>query len=135
MRKFYLIGFSILLFFDTFAQISFKFAGMSTAPPSLDIEWVLRVITEPWTYGAILGYLGAFFTYMTLLEHAPVGPAFAATHAEIVTVMIFSIMFLNESMSPLQILGSLFIVAGICVLAFGQKERAHLTQAADNTRV
>ena len=39
MRKFFIIGFSILLVFDTLAQVSFKLAGINTQP-DLNWDWV-----------------------------------------------------------------------------------------------
>lgn len=88
-----MIGFLILLVFDTLAQVSFKLAGTNTHP-SCDLTWIARVACDRWTYGAVLGYVGAFITWMTLLKHAPIGPAFAATHLHVVTVAIFSFRFL-----------------------------------------
>lgn len=125
VKKFYIVGFLVLLAFDTLAQISFKLAGMHTAPAELSVAWLLRVVSEGWIYMAVLGYLGAFVTYMTLLKHAPVGPAFAASHAEIVTVIAVSVLFLGERLSAGQIVGSVLIIAGLLVLASGQHEEPH----------
>ncbi len=122
MRKFYIIGFLLLLTFDTVGQFGFKLGAMHTAPANFCLAWFARVVVEPWVWAAVGGYIGAFFTYMTLLEHAPIGPAFAVSHLEIVTVMIASFFFLGERLDAPQIIGSLFIVAGILVLASGQKE-------------
>jgi drug/metabolite transporter (DMT)-like permease len=120
MRRFLIIGFVVLLAFDTLAQVSFKLAGADTVP-SLDLAWLQRVLSDKWTYGAILGYIGAFITWMSLLKHAPIGPAFAATHLHVVTVAIISFLFFGERFLPVQIIGSLFIIAGIFVLASGKK--------------
>ena len=73
VRRFYLIGFGLLLAFDTLAQLSFKWAGLHGGEASLDLSWLLRVFAQPWIYGAIVGYVGAFFTWMSLLTRAPVG--------------------------------------------------------------
>ena len=116
MKKFYIIGFFILLCFDTFSQTSFKIAAVHTSPPSFDLPWIWRLLTEQWIYFAVLSYLGAFVTYMTLLEHAPVGPAFAASHLEIVTVLMVSVAFLGEKLSWMQVVGSVLIMAGIYLL-------------------
>ncbi len=124
MRQFYIIGFLILLGFDTLAQVSFKLAGADTVP-SLDTAWILRVIGDKWTYGAVLGYMGAFITWMTLLKHAPIGPAFAATHLHVVTVAIISYLYFGERFSIMQIVGSFFIIAGIFVLARGNNSEAY----------
>ena len=82
MRKFYLIGFALLLLFDTIGQSSFKLTAIHAQPLQANIEWIARVFANPWVYIAIFGYIGAFFTWMTLLKKAPVGPAFAVSHLE-----------------------------------------------------
>jgi drug/metabolite transporter (DMT)-like permease len=117
MRRFYLIGFLVLL-----AQIGFKLAAVAAAPPQLEVAWLARIATERWIYLAVAGYLGAFVTWMTLLRYAPIGPAFAATHLDIVTVLIVSVMWLGETLSPPQVVGAILILTGIAVLAVTKGE-------------
>jgi drug/metabolite transporter (DMT)-like permease len=134
MRRFYLIGFLVLLAFDTLAQIGFKLAAVAAAPPELEMAWLGRIATEGWIYLAIAGYLGAFVTWMTLLRYAPIGPAFAATHLDIVTVLVVSVMWLGETLSGPQIVGAALILTGITVLAVTKSEeperRLHHEDAA-----
>lgn len=117
MRRFYVFGFLILLGFDTLAQIGFKLAAVAAAPPELAVEWLGRIATEKWIYFAVAGYLGAFVTWMTLLRYAPVGPAFATTHLDIVTVLLVSVTVLGETLSRPQIVGAALILTGIAILA------------------
>ncbi len=121
MKKFFIIGFLIVLVFDTLAQVSFKLAGLDTHP-AFDLTWIGRVAGSVWTYGAIIGYLGAFAAWMTLLKHAPIGPAFAATHLYVVTTAVISFLFFGEKFSLMQIVGGLLIIAGILVLAYGKNK-------------
>lgn len=117
MRRFYVLGFLILLGFDTLAQFGFKLAAVAAAPPELGLQWLMRIATQKWIYFAVAGYMGAFGTWMTLLRYAPIGPAFAATHLDIVAVLAISVTILGESLSRSQILGAAFILMGIGVLA------------------
>ena len=117
---FYLIGFLLLMGFDSIGAISFKYAGMHALPVEANIEWLLRLFGKPWVYGAVVGYIGAFFTWMTLLKHAPIGPAFAVTHLEVVSVMIFSAWLFQEPVTWSRVLGAAVIVAGILCLAFAE---------------
>jgi drug/metabolite transporter (DMT)-like permease len=112
-----LIGFLMLVAVDTFVQIGFKFAGDGAAPVTLDLPWLGRVLNEPWVYGVIAGYGAAFVIYMTIIKHAPIGPAFAASHLEIVTVTLFSVLFLGDQLSMLQTAGCCAIVGGVLMLA------------------
>ena len=120
MRRFYLIGFLALMAFDTLAQISFKVAGEHALPLEFSPAWLLRVFGQPWIYGAFIGYLGAFFTWMVLLKHAPIGPAFAASYLEIVAVLVISAVWFGEPIGWPQILGTVLILGGICCLAVSE---------------
>ena len=125
---FYLIGFAVLMGFDTLAQVSFKYAGTHALPVSADVAWLLRVFGAPWIYGAVIGYVGAFFTWMSLLKHAPIGPAFAASHLEVVSVMLLSVWLFGEHLTAPRVLGALAIVAGIVCLGFAES-REHVPEA------
>jgi drug/metabolite transporter (DMT)-like permease len=120
VKRFYLIGFALLLAFDTLNLVCFKLAGNHALPVEMSAAWVARVFSHPWIYGAVVGYLGAFVTWMSLLKHAPVGPAFAASHLEVVSVMVLSYWVFSEPVTPVQMLGALAIVAGIICLAFAE---------------
>jgi drug/metabolite transporter (DMT)-like permease len=117
MRRFYIVGFLALMAFDTLAQLCFKMAGMHALPVAADSAWLGRIFSQPWVYGAIAGYLGAFFTWMTLLRRAPIGPAFAASHLDVVSVMLVSHGLLGEALTAGRIIGALAILAGIVCLA------------------
>lgn len=129
MYRFYIIGFALLMFFDTVGQVSFKFTAIHAQPLEASFAWFIRVFGNHWVYTAILGYVGAFFTWMTLLKKAPVGPAFAASHLEVVTVMFASVWLFNEHLTAPRIIGAAMIVAGIICLAFAEKEVLATKQA------
>ncbi|MBS0216838.1 MAG: DMT family transporter [Proteobacteria bacterium] len=120
MRRLYAIGFPTLMAFDTLAQTFFKIAGNHALPFAADLSWILRVAEQPWTWVALCGYLGAFLTWMRLLRDAPIGPAFAASHLEVVSVLLVSAWWLHERITPLQLLGALVIVLGIGLLAISE---------------
>ncbi|WP_445114939.1 DMT family transporter [Acinetobacter sp. WZC-1] len=117
MRKFYITGFLILMAFDTLAQLSFKLASIHAMPLTFDWAWLVRVFSHPWIYGAFIGYIGAFFIWLNLLKHAPIGPAFAASHLELISVMFISVWLFNEPLTLTKVLGAVLIFAGVCFLA------------------
>ena len=129
MKRFYLIGFLLLMGFDTLAQISFKYAGTQALPVAASLAWALRVFSQPWVYGAVIGYIGAFFTWMALLKHAPIGPAFAASHLEVVSVMLLSIWLFDERLDAARVLGAIAIIAGIVCLGMAES-REHVAEIA-----
>ncbi|KOR02784.1 DMT family transporter [Pluralibacter gergoviae] len=122
MKRFYLLGFLTLMLFDTLAQVSFKYASLHAGPLVMDIAWLGRVFGHIWIYGAFVGYIGAFFTWMTLLKYAPVGPAFAASHLEIVSVTLLSIWLFEDALTLSKVAGGLLILAGVLCLARGEAQ-------------
>ncbi len=120
MKRFYLIGFLVLVCFDTLAQICFKLTANHAMPPETSLAWLLRVASSPWVYVAIACYLGAFASWMTLLEHAPIGPAFAASHLEVISVMALSVLIFGEHIGLPQLFGSALIIGGIVCLAISE---------------
>ncbi|MCP1374433.1 DMT family transporter [Dyella lutea] len=124
MKRFYLVGFALLMTFDTLTQISFKMAGNHALPVEASVAWLWRLFGEPWVYGAVLGYLGAFFTWMSLLKHAPIGPAFAASHLEVVSVMLLSVWLFHEPLTATKLIGATAIIAGIVCLGLAEREEA-----------
>lgn len=117
MRRLYLLGFACLLGFDIMAQLGFKLTALAALPVSADLAWAGRVFAQPWIYLALGGYVGAFFTWMALLRHAPIGPAFAASHLEVVAIMPIAALLFGEAIGTSQILGAVLILAGILCLA------------------
>jgi drug/metabolite transporter (DMT)-like permease len=130
MKRFYLIGFFVLMLFDTLTQICFKLNANHAGAFVAEFAWLQRMASAPWMYVAICGYIGSFFTWMTLLKHAPVGPAFAASHLEVVVVLVLSYVIFGDHLSITQLLGSAVIIAGIVCLAFDPPEEGHDDAAA-----
>ncbi len=123
--RFYAIGFTVLMLADTWTQISFKMATAQTGPFVLSLGWLKAAALTPWIYGAIAGYFVSFLTWMTLLEHAPVGPAFAASHLEVVTVLLISVPLFGERLTLPQLAGAACIVTGIVLLSLSEAQRGH----------
>lgn len=124
MKRFYFIGFLALMVFDTLTQISIKYAGIQALPLEFSLAWLGRLFGYPWIYGAVAGYLGAFFTWMTLLKRAPIGPAFAASHLEIISVLMLSSVLFNEHIGWAKIAGCGLILLGIIFLAISETSGA-----------
>lgn len=133
--RFYLSGFALLLAFDTAVQLSFKLTGAHAFPPAANIAWVRRILDEPWIYIALVGYIGNFITWMSLLKHAPIGPAFASSHLDVVSVMLFSAWLFHEPLTPIRLCGAAIIMLGILCLAMAESgsSAAHQYPPAEKT--
>jgi drug/metabolite transporter (DMT)-like permease len=124
-RYFYAIGFGVLVAFDTLTQISLKLASAQAGAFVMKPAWLLAVSLSPWLYAAVLGYLGAFVAWMTLLKHAPVGPAFAASHLGLIPVLVISVVYFGEKLTTMQILGALSIMVGIVFLSLSEAKQTY----------
>lgn len=122
MKKIVYALFILLLAIDTFNQVAFKMAGERTAPVTFDADWLGRIVKEPWIGAILIGYLAAFLIYMTVLRDVQIGPAFAASHLEIVTIMIVSVLFFEERFTLLQLVGCAAVLGGVAILAITEKE-------------
>lgn len=116
-KAFYIIGFLVLMCFDTLTQVSIKYASNVAGEANLNIAWLLSVMGTIWIYLALAGYLGSFITWMTLLRYAPVGPSFAASHLEIISVTVLSIWLFKEPLTLYKLIGGILILTGIFCLA------------------
>lgn len=133
MKRFYLLGFLALMAFDTLAQVSFKYASLHAGALTLDLAWLARVFGHVWIYGAFVGYIGAFFTWMTLLKYAPVGPAFAASHLEIISVTLLSVWLFDDALTLPKLAGGLLILSGVLCLARGEEQASPEPEARTET--
>ncbi|MDX2204719.1 MAG: EamA family transporter [Hyphomicrobiaceae bacterium] len=125
MRRGILLGFLALLTLDTAAQVSMKLAADKAGGVTGLDAWLWRIASEPLVYFIVGLYVVSFLTYVTLLKHAPVGPAYAAAHGHIVTVSAVSVLFLGERLNGIQFLGAAAIVAGIVILAVTETPETH----------
>lgn len=125
MRRGILLGFLALLTLDTAAQVSMKLAADRAGGVAGLDAWLWRLATEPLVYFIVGLYVVSFLTYVTLLKHAPVGPAYAAAHGHIVTVSIVSVLFLGERLNGVQMLGAAAIVVGVAILAITETPETH----------
>jgi multidrug transporter EmrE-like cation transporter len=121
----FVLGFIVLLAFDTFGQVGFKMVAERTHPVLPEIAYLVRLLHEPWVIAVIVAYIGAFIVYMSLMKSAPIGPLFAASHLELVTVAIVGVVVFGESLGPMQIVGCLAILGGIALLARDQTDERH----------
>ena len=122
-KRFYVVGFGVLMLFDTLTQVSIKMATLRSGEFAFVFEYFRGLVGNPWLYAAIGGYLGAFVTWMTLLKRAPIGPAFAASHLEIVPVLLISMYLFNERLTLPQIAGCVCIMVGIIFLSLSESKR------------
>lgn len=135
MKRLYFIGFPALLIFDTLAQLCFKYASLEAPPPSFELAWALGLFEQPWVYGAVFGYLGAFVMWMTLLKYAPIGPSVAVSHMDLVLITLLSVWIFHEPLNGFKVIGGTLILAGVFCLAKGEAEEERRKRCPHPDRV
>ena len=124
MKWLFTIGLLALVCFDTTGQIGFKLTANDVGPVLPDRAWFESVIATPWFYMTLASYLCAFAVYMALMRHVAVGPLFAASHLELVTVTAVSALWFGERFNPVQALGCLVIMGGVLLLGLSERSGA-----------
>jgi len=56
---------------------------------------------------------GSFIASITLVKHAPVGPASAGSDISVVLVLLISVLYFGDRLSAVQIVGALAIMLGV----------------------
>lgn len=122
-RRALLAGFALLLVFNTAAQLLLKAASTGALPLHADVAWVMRLLHQRALWFAIACFVGGFLAWMALLRHAPIGPAFAVSNLDIVSVLLASHWLFGEDVGVWQVLGAALIVAGVGCLAVAAGRR------------
>lgn len=125
MKRNVIAGFLALVAFDTLGQIGFKLTAVQVGALELDIGWLVKLMMTPSLAMIMVAYLGAFVLYMTLMKEMDVGPLFAASHLELVSVSVFSYIWLGERMNLVQLCGCACIVAGVVMLGLSEHRASH----------
>ena len=121
MKWLFTAGLLALVCFDTTGQLGFKLTADHIGPAAPDLAWFEALLRSPSFYMTLGSYLGAFAVYMTLMRHVAVGPLFAASHLELVTITAISVLWLGERFNWVQALGCLIILGGVVLLGFSER--------------
>jgi len=114
--------FLALLVYNLAYQFIAKTLGLSLAHTSLSLKGAIEIITHGWFVLLVLVEIFGFVIWMKILETVPLSKAFLLTAISYVLVIVMSVFIFHEAPKPLEVMGSLLILAGI-VLLLGQKEQ------------
>ena len=120
MKRGFILGFLALVACDTLGQIGFKLTAVGVGAMQLSLDWLTGLLLTPSFFMIVLAYCGAFVLYMTLMKDVDVGPLFAASHLELVSVSVFANVWLDERLAPIQLAGCALVVAGVIMLGLSE---------------
>ena len=128
MKRGFILGFLALVACDTLGQIGFKLTAVSVGVMQFNLDWLTQLFLTPSFFMIVLAYMGAFVLYMTLMKNVDVGPLFAASHLELVSVSVFAYVWLDERLAPIQLAGCGLVVVGVVILGISEH---HSNNAAE----
>jgi multidrug transporter EmrE-like cation transporter len=115
------IGLALAILFDTVQQLAWK-VGMGAIPEDAS-PWatVEAAVREPLLALVALLMVLRLINWLKVLELADLSYAQPITTLSYVTVTALSAIYLNETMTPLQIVGIVIVLAGVWCIS--QTER------------
>ena len=128
MKRGFILGFLALVACDTLGQIGFKLTANAVGAMQFTLDWFTGLLLAPSFLMIVLAYCGAFVLYMTLMKEVDVGPLFAASHLELVTVSVFAYVWLDERLAPVQLLGCALVVAGVVMLGLTEHQASNAAE-------
>lgn len=107
------LGLSGTIILDTLAELLWK-AGVISAHCGDDFfQLACAVIVQPLFIAAMLLFIPKYFNWMFVLSRADFSFAKPITSLSYVTVLIFSALFLHESVTPAKLIGLSLVLAGV----------------------
>ena len=109
------VAWTFLVLCETLAQVALKAAGsaMEGVPPE---AWLWAAATNGWAWIGVIGYLGSFAAWMTILDRMPLSLGFPLTSIVYVSVTAASAVLFGEHVGALRWAGVAIIIAGIVLL-------------------
>ncbi|WP_414476167.1 DMT family transporter [Microvirga sp. M2] len=111
-----ILAWSGLVVSETLAQVALKAAGDHLGSMDFGIDWVMSAITNPWTLAGAVGYIGAFASWMIVLDRIPLSLGFPLTAVIYVTVTAASVLLFQEQFGLLRWSGIALIVVGVAII-------------------
>lgn len=106
------------IIFNVVAQLILKI-GMKNVKIMQSDSVFQKMITmlNPWFFGALLCYGTSFFIYAVVLSKMEVSRAYPiAVVSAMILLLVFSVLFLNESMTVSKVAGIILCTGGILLI-------------------
>jgi drug/metabolite transporter (DMT)-like permease len=111
-EKRYFILLHMLMLLMSFGGV---FSKKAAAENFLSLKWLVL-------YGALLLVLMIYAVFwQQILKHMKLSTAYACKSATVVWGMIWGVLFFNEQLSVKQIIGGVFVIAGVILVASGKE--------------
>lgn len=111
----------LTLLFTVYGQLVLKWQmGQSGSMPEGGVDKVLFLLQQflnPWIISGLFAAFLASLAWMAAMTRFELNYAYPFMSLAFVIVMLFSVLFLNESLTLQNILGTVMVVSGLIVIA------------------
>jgi multidrug transporter EmrE-like cation transporter len=116
MSKVFFISATLAL--TVYGQIVMKWRALTLVPASQGrIDYLISMYTDPWVLSVFVCAVGASVSWALAIERMPLTLAYPFMALTFALVPIASTVFLRESLSFFQVMGTVLIVVGIALSA------------------
>jgi drug/metabolite transporter (DMT)-like permease len=114
------LAISGVLILTIYAQVVIKMRVSAVGHPALGgaslVSFFLRVLLDPWTISAFVAAFVAGLLWMIAMTRLPLSVAYPFISVTIVGVTLASSLLLGETVKPLQIAATGFIIVGLVMI-------------------
>jgi drug/metabolite transporter (DMT)-like permease len=107
------IGLLAAVTFDTLLQVTWKTAVLETPQDSSPLATLTSVFTNPLFAAVIFTMTLQFFNWLMVLGEADLSYAKPVASLSYASVPVLSVLLLHEAVDLIEILGVVFVVAGV----------------------
>ncbi len=108
---------------NTLFQIFIKRGAEDIDGKGATLSWLSSALHNPWVLAAITVEITCFFLWMKILAELDLSRAFPLSAVSYVLVIASGWLIFGEPVVPLQIIGSMLILAGVWLIAVAKDDR------------
>lgn len=97
-------------------QVAAKKTAMALSGTHFGVDWLAKLVVQPWAQAMLALELCAFAAWMTVLSEMKLSAAFPLTVIGYVLVIAASWLVFHEPVTLTQIIGGVIILAGIWLM-------------------
>lgn len=101
---------------NTLQQLFLKLGASDANSPAFGSSWVDSLLASPWFAAAVAAEIVCFVIWMTVLAELDLSLAFPLSAASYILIMLMAWLAFGERLDGRELIGSLFILAGIWCL-------------------
>ena len=107
---------SLIPILSTLYQLSTKLVAHNLDGMGFGVSWLTQAAVTPWMWVALASELAAFVIWTRILSDHDLSKAFPLTAVSYVLILCVSWFGFNETILPLQLLGSALILVGVWMI-------------------